>query len=137
MIGSTALVGWPEVATYSGIKAGLDGFVQALRREVASDGVHVAIVHPAGTDTPSMTPQARRAFEAVGFKIYPPEVVAEAVVTAITARKPRTVIGGWEWRHYRLSQVAPRLVDRQLARMRWGLEQAMEGHQTPAAEEDP
>ncbi|MGQ0669691.1 MAG: SDR family NAD(P)-dependent oxidoreductase, partial [Actinomycetota bacterium] len=76
MIGSTAYVGWPEVVAYSAIKAGLDSFAQGLRREVARDGVHVTVVHAAGTDTPSMTPQARRAFVRLGFKIYPPEVVA-------------------------------------------------------------
>ena len=131
MIGSTALVGWPEVATYSGIKAGLDGFAQALRREVAADGVHVAAVHPAGTDTPSMTEQARTAFEAVGFAIYPPSVVADAVIKAITRRKARVVIGKWEKRHVRRSQISPRLVDRELSRLRSGIRLAMRGHHTP------
>ena len=133
MIGSTALVGWPEVATYSGIKAGLDGFVQALRREVAAEGVHVAAVHPAGTDTPSMTEQARTAFEAVGFAIYPPSTVADAVVEAITQRRARIVIGKWEKRHVRRSQISPRLVDRELTRLRIGIQRAMRGHHTPNA----
>ena len=133
MIGSTALVGWPEVATYSATKAGLDGFAQALRREVAAFGVHVSAVHPAGTDTPSMTDQARRAFESVGFVIHPPETVADAVVKAITQRKARIVIGRWEQRHVRKSQISPLLVDRELARLRRGLRAAMEGHRTPNA----
>jgi short-subunit dehydrogenase len=133
MIGSTALVGWPEVATYSGIKAGLDGFAQALRREVAADGVHVAAVHPAGTDTPSMTEQARTAFEAAGFAIYQPSSVADAVVEAIIHQRARIVIGKWEKRHVRRSQISPRLVDHELTRLRIGIQRAMRGHHTPNA----
>jgi short-subunit dehydrogenase len=127
------MVGWPEVATYSAIKAGLDGFAQALRREVATDGVHVTAIHPAGTDTPSMTDQARAAFESVGFVIYSPTIVADAVVDAIRRKRARVVIGRWEKRHFWRSQIAPVLVDRELARLRHGIEAAMQGHQTPNA----
>jgi len=133
MIGSTAYVGWPEVVTYSAIKAGLEGFVQGLRREVAPDGVHVTVVHAAGTDTPSMTAQARRAFVRLGFKIYSPDLVADTVIEAIRRRRPRVVIGGWEKRHVRRHTIDPRLVDRQLARMRRGFQQAMLDHQTPSS----
>jgi short-subunit dehydrogenase len=132
MIGSTAYVGWPEVVTYSSIKAGLDGFVQGLRREVSPDDVHVAAVHPGGTDTPSMTPQARQAFVRLGFKIFAPEVVADAVVEAIVRRRPRVVIGSWEKRHVWRSNVDPRLIDAQLARMRSGFQDAMLDHVTPS-----
>jgi short-subunit dehydrogenase len=132
MIGSTAYVGWPEVVTYSAIKAGLDGFVQGLRREVSPDNVHVAAVHPGGTDTPSMTPQARRAFVRLGFKIFAPEVVADAVVEAIVRRRPRVVIGAWEKRHVWRNNADPRLVDGQLARMRAGFKDAMLDHVTPS-----
>ncbi len=133
MIGSTAFVGWPEVVTYSAIKAGLDGFAQGLRREVVGDGVHVTTVHPAGTDTPSMTSQARREFVALGFKIFSPEFVADAVVDAIARRRPRVIIGSWEKRHVWLSHVDPRLIDRTLARMRPGFQAAMLDHQTPSS----
>lgn len=132
MIGSTAYVGWPEVVTYSSIKAGLDGFVQGLRREVSADNVHVAAVHPAGTDTPSMTAHARRAFVRLGFKIYPPDVVADAVVEAIVRRRPRVVIGAWEKRHVWRHNADPRLIDGQLARMRAGFQEAMLDHITPS-----
>ena len=132
MIGSTAYVGWPYVVTYSSIKAGLDGFCQALRRELAGSGIHVTAVHPGGTDTPSMTPTARREFEALGFVILPPEVVASATVAAIRRRKPRVIIGGWEKRHVALSNLDPRLIDRTLKRMRPGFRAAMNEHQTPS-----
>ena len=132
MIGSTAYVGWPEVVTYSSIKAGLDGFVQGLRREVSPDGVHVAVVHPGGTETPSMTAQARGAFVRLGFKIFAPEVVAGAVVDAIVRRRPRVVIGAWEKRHVWRNNADPRLVDGQLARMRSGFQEAMLDHVTPS-----
>jgi short-subunit dehydrogenase len=131
MIGSTAYVGWPEVVTYSAIKAGLDSFAQGLRREVTSDGVHVTVVHAAGTDTPSMTPQARRAFVALGFKIYSPGFVAGVVIDAIRRKRPRVVIGSWEKRHVWRSRIDPRLVDRQLAKMRHGFQAAMLDHKTP------
>jgi uncharacterized oxidoreductase len=132
MIGSTAFVGWPEVVTYSAIKAGLDGFAQGLRRELAAVGIHVGVVHPAGTDTPSMTPQARAAFEQLGFRIYPADAVADAVVSAIRGRRARVVVGRWERRHVRRSFVHPRLIDRTLSRMREGFQAAMHEHQTPS-----
>lgn len=132
MIGSTAYVGWPYVVTYSAIKAALDGFAQGLRREAAPAGVHVAIVHPAGTDTPSMTPTARREFEALGFKIFPPEVVADATLQAMSKKRVRVVIGGWERRHVLKTRVDPRLVDKKLAKMARGFEAAMHEHQTPS-----
>lgn len=133
MIGSTAYVGWPYVVTYSAIKAALDGFAQGLRREVASAGVHVTVVHPAGTDTPSMTLHARQEFEALGFKIFPPEIVAIATLQAMLKRRPRIVIGGWERRHVLRSRLDPRLVDKKLARMARRFRAAMHEHQTPSA----
>lgn len=132
MIGSTAFVGWPYVVTYSAIKAALDAFAQGLRREVASAGVHVAVVHPAGTDTPSMTPVARREFEALGFRIYSSEVVASATIDAIMKKRARVVVGAWERRHVLKSGVNPRLIDRELGRMALGFQAAMLEHQTPS-----
>ena len=79
-----------------------------------------------------MTPQARTAFVRLGFKIYPPEVVAEAVVDAVVRRRARVIIGGWEKRHVWRSNAGPRLIDRQLDKMRSGFREAMLDHSTPS-----
>ena len=79
-----------------------------------------------------MTPTARREFESLGFKILPPDVVADATIDAIVGQRPRVVIGSWEKRHVFRSNVDPRLIDRTLRRMSRGFRAAMDEHQTPS-----
>jgi hypothetical protein len=79
-----------------------------------------------------MTPIARREFESLGFKIFPPGVVADATIDAIAGHRARVVIGSWEKRHVFLSNLDPRLIDRTLRRMSRGFQAAMDEHQTPS-----
>jgi NAD(P)-dependent dehydrogenase (short-subunit alcohol dehydrogenase family) len=117
MVGSVAL---PYHGAYSAAKAGLDGYVDALRREVAPRGVDVALVEPGPVPT-GFNERAAAAVEGAGgtgtsgegesgedasgegpytdayreFEGYSPaatdlETVVERVVTATTADRPRT-----------------------------------------------
>ena len=116
MVGSVAL---PYHGAYSAAKAGLDGYVDALRREVGPHGVDVALVEPGpvptgfneraaaavvsaggegasgwegGEDASDGSPyaDAYRAFEGYSPAATDVETVVERVVTATTADRPRT-----------------------------------------------
>ena len=107
MVGSVAL---PYHGAYSAAKAGLGGYVDALRREVGPLGVDVALVEPGPVRT-GFNERAAAAVEAAdgegangegpyadayrAFEGYSPaatdiETVVERVVTATTADRPRT-----------------------------------------------
>ncbi|WP_049902385.1 SDR family NAD(P)-dependent oxidoreductase [Halorubrum distributum] len=105
MVGSVAL---PYHGAYSAAKAGLDGYVDALRREVDPHGVDVTLVEPGPVPTgfneraaaaaaaaESSDPDgpyagAYRAFEGYSPAATDVETVVERVVTATTAERPRT-----------------------------------------------
>ncbi|ELZ48710.1 short chain dehydrogenase [Halorubrum coriense DSM 10284] len=102
MVGSVAL---PYHGAYSAAKAGLDGYVDALRREVAPRGVDVALVEPGPVPT-GFNERAAAAVKGAGgdgpyadayreFEGYSPaatdvESVVERVVAATTDDRPRT-----------------------------------------------
>ncbi|TKX67394.1 SDR family NAD(P)-dependent oxidoreductase [Halorubrum sp. GN11GM_10-3_MGM] len=112
MVGSVAL---PYHGAYSAAKAGLDGYVDALRREVAPRGVDVALVEPGPVPTgfneraaaavaeaneegasgerasgEGPYADAYRAFEGYSPAATDVETVFERVATATTADRPRT-----------------------------------------------
>ncbi|ELZ33657.1 SDR family NAD(P)-dependent oxidoreductase [Halorubrum tebenquichense] len=102
MVGSVAL---PYHGAYSAAKAGLDGYVDALRREVGPRGVDVALIEPgpvptgfneraaaaaAAADSDGPYADAYRAFEGYSPAATDLETVVERVVTATTADRPRT-----------------------------------------------
>lgn len=76
-------------ATYSASKFGLRGLLWGLRDELASDGVHVTGIYPAGVDTPLLRHEARHGGSALNFVGDPVTVddVVKAIMNAI--RKPR------------------------------------------------
>jgi NAD(P)-dependent dehydrogenase (short-subunit alcohol dehydrogenase family) len=113
-------VAWPLIGPYAASKFALEAVTDSLRREVGPHGVHVVSVEPGGIATPvwdksraeadrmvaAMPADARRRYERLIAGILhqaermardglPPEVVAEVVGDALTARRPRTryVIG--------------------------------------------
>jgi len=100
----TPFGGW-----YHATKHALEGWSDALRMEVAPFGIHVVIIEPGAIKTEwggialgsmlatsSKGPyeaQARgfgKAFEQIEGSGSPPRVVAEAIVRALSARRPRT-----------------------------------------------
>lgn len=87
-----ALIGVPFYATYAAAKAGLARFGEALRRELAGNGVHVMTVYPGATDTPMM--RTSRAGPELGFVREQPQEVAEAILAGIEADALEVVRGG-------------------------------------------
>jgi short-subunit dehydrogenase len=81
----------PLLSTYSAAKAGVKGFTDALRMELAAEnaGINVVLVLPASINTPFYSNGRSRLGvrpHPISF-IYPPAVVAEAIVSA--AEKPQ------------------------------------------------
>jgi NAD(P)-dependent dehydrogenase (short-subunit alcohol dehydrogenase family) len=110
-------VGLPLVSPYNASKFGLEGLSDSLRRELRPQGVDVILIEPGGVKTPIWNKAGRLADEmlaegvpAEAEQIYgdmiaavrkgtsriaeetgiEPREVAEAIGTALTARRPRT-----------------------------------------------
>jgi short-subunit dehydrogenase len=109
---------FPAGAVYGATKAADRGFAEALRHELSGTGVSVSTVFPGEVETslhdhqPDKVPDWRRSDDAVSA-----ERVAEAILTAVEEDRrevhvPRAV------RLLGLNDLAPKLVDRLLARVR-------------------
>ncbi|MBN1965965.1 MAG: SDR family NAD(P)-dependent oxidoreductase [Anaerolineae bacterium] len=103
----------PFIAGYVASKAGLIGFSSSLRREVARQGVHVADVLPAFTETPMLGGIDRARLRRVGFRLDPPDVPARAIVDAVRRNRRETfLIGPTELVIGVINHLAPGLMDR-------------------------
>lgn len=120
----------PMVGAYNASKFALEGYGDALRRELAPHGVEVVLVEPGQIDTPiwdkmpdddeyerlgaRYAERGRRMAKGMlaGARHAPPaSAVADVVVEALTVRRPRTRYA--LPRHSRISAaVLPRLPDR-------------------------
>ena len=107
-------IGFAYFSAYSASKFGLRGFSEALRRELADTGVGVTYVAPRGVRTDmnpgtvyAMSEQVKATFDA-------PEVVADAIVRAVGARRAEVFVGQPEGFFARLNGVLPRFVDNAL-----------------------
>jgi short-subunit dehydrogenase len=91
-------------AAYSASKFAVRGFSEALRHELAEDGVGVTVVHPGGIKT--RIAESARTGSGVSIEEYeqgrkqfarlltmPPEDAAARIVEAIEKRRPRLLIG--------------------------------------------
>lgn len=122
-----ALIGMPFYATYAAAKAGLARFDEALRRELAGEGVRVLTVYPGATDTPMM--RTSRAGPEVGFSREPAESVADAVVAAIAADAYEVVRGGEaRAQMIALNRTDPLALDARFAALKAALADAVRDH---------
>ncbi|MFD2090905.1 SDR family NAD(P)-dependent oxidoreductase [Blastococcus deserti] len=91
-------------AAYSASKFAVRGFSEAVRHELADNGVGVTVVHPGGIRT--RIAESARTGAGVSAEEYeqgreqfaklltmPPETAAAMIVTAIEKRRPRLLIG--------------------------------------------
>ncbi len=91
-------------AAYSASKFAVRGFSEALRHELAENGVGVTVVHPGGIKT--RIAESARTGSGVSVEEYeqgrkqfaklltmPPETAAASIVVAIEKRRPRLLIG--------------------------------------------
>jgi uncharacterized oxidoreductase len=103
-----ALVSPTRAPTYGAVKAGLHGFAEALRRQLASTKTHVLELLPPTTDTPMNA-------ELTGKKM-PPAQVAAVTVKALARRRPMALPGATKLLPAML-RIAPKTMERTVAKM--------------------
>jgi len=116
MIGSMfGEIAFPLFAGYSASKFALRGMADALRRELAPDGIGVTHIAPRATRTP-----AAERFAALekgfGMKVDSPERVAALVLDAIRKDRSRVRPGLAETVFALIQAIAPGMIDRALVR---------------------
>ncbi|SKA10631.1 Short-chain dehydrogenase [Enhydrobacter aerosaccus] len=107
---------YPYFVTYSSAKAGLRGFSEGLRREVASDGIAVTHIAPRGVRTGLSKGLVERFANMSGMRLDDPEVVVTRIAEAIVRRERDVLIGAPERLFARLNALAPRLIDSALVK---------------------
>lgn len=115
-IGSTfGSLPFPGFAAYSAAKAGLRGFSQALRRELADSPVAVIHLAPRAIDTPLNSDAVKALNRALKNHSDSVEDVARQVVRALCRGRGEHHFGFPERLFAWLNGVAPSLIDRGLA----------------------
>lgn len=115
-VGSTfGSLPFPGFAAYSAAKAGLRGFSQALRRELADSPVAVIHVAPRAIDTPLNSRAVNALNHELGNRSDSPADVARQIVAALQASDRERHFGFPERLFAWLNGVAPRLIDQALA----------------------
>lgn len=102
---------YPYFVTYSSAKAGLRGFSEGLRREVASDGITVTHIAPRGVRTGLSKGLVERFANMSGMTLDDPDAVVTRIAEAIVRRERDVVIGAPERLFARINALVPRLID--------------------------
>jgi len=123
------LLGMPFYATYGATKAGIAHFGEAMRRELADQGIHVMTVYPGATDTPMMATAGLG--DKAGFVYDTPEGVAQALLEGLETNQ-LTVIRADDNSQSMLdaNQQKPRELDAQIQEMKPTLEEAVAHHRS-------
>jgi short-subunit dehydrogenase len=106
---------YPLFAAYSATKAGLRGLSGALRRELAPMGVGVTYASPRATRTVAARPM-KRLIEPFNIKFDTAENVARRIWDAVERDADSVYPAGPERFFVLLQRLAPRLVDRAVAK---------------------
>lgn len=109
----------PTTSIYNATKFGLDGFTQALRREVLSQGIHVCAIYPGPTAGTEFGTHARR----VKLRVSGPawlrtdtETIARSILGLAERPRARRVVPGIFGVAIALNHLWPSLLDRLIAR---------------------
>jgi short-subunit dehydrogenase len=114
-VGSTfGSIPFAGFAAYSSAKAGLRGFSQSLRRELADTSVTVIHVAPRAISTPLNTAAVNALNQALGNTSDTPESVARDIIKALAANTLESHIGFPERLFAWLNGFAPQLIDQGL-----------------------
>jgi short-subunit dehydrogenase len=98
-------------ATYSTSKAGIRALSDALRRELEDTGISVVHIAPRAVKTPLNNAQVMELAAKTKMKMDAPDVVVSAIIAAMEANKPHTVIGFPEKLFVRLHGLSPTMID--------------------------
>ncbi|GAB4430543.1 MAG: SDR family oxidoreductase [Anaerolineales bacterium] len=97
MVSISAWISAPTYTVYGAAKAGVRSFTNALRREVARQGIHVSAIYPAPSKT-EFTQKSTRKHRKPGWFKYlfiPPERVAQRVVDLAERPRRAVTLPGW------------------------------------------
>lgn len=123
------LLGMPFYATYGATKAGIAHFGEAMRRELADQGLQVMTVYPGATDTPMM--ETAGLGDKAGFAYDTPEGVAQALLKGLETGE-LTVVRADDNSQSMIdaNQQNPRELDAQIQEMKPTLEEAVAHHRS-------
>ncbi len=107
---TAALHGWPALVGYSAAKFGVAGFCDAVRAELARDGVSITVVFPLLIDTPLLRAGDTAPILKQGRPI-PPQAVVDKTLAAVVWRRPRVFVPGTVRLVALLHALAPSLLD--------------------------
>ena len=111
-----AFAGTPGQAVYTGTKSGVNGFSEALRREVYKDNIKVSIVMPGYTATPMNEGNLDDLTQDTGagdfINVQSADYVASNIVAAVRYNKPQVILGGLQTQiiNY-LHRISPSIID--------------------------
>jgi short-subunit dehydrogenase len=108
-------INFAHFVTYSSAKAGLRGFSQALRRELAGSGVDVTYIAPRAVKTPLNSAAVMEFARLTHMNLDEPELIARRIVEAIRTRKRDAYFGFPEALFVRVNALFPGLVDQALS----------------------
>jgi short-subunit dehydrogenase len=104
-------INYPYLVTYSSAKGGLQGFSEALRRELYGAGIDVTYIAPRAVKTGLSTGFVMQFAERTKMKLDEPQVAVKRIVDAISARERDVFVGFPERFFVLLNAIAPRFVD--------------------------
>lgn len=111
-----AFAGTPGQAVYTSTKSGVNGFSEALRREVYKDNIKVSIVMPGYTATPMNEGNLDDLTQDTGagdfINVQSADYVASNIVAAVRYNKPQVILGGLQTKiiNY-LHRISPSIID--------------------------
>jgi short-subunit dehydrogenase len=108
----------PARPEYSASKFAIVGLSEAVRAELAKDGINVLVVNPCFVNTQleknTLESKARREWD--DRKLISPDVVADQTLRAVLRRRHEVTIGASGKLFLLVNRLFPRLVDRLMAR---------------------
>jgi short-subunit dehydrogenase len=110
-------IAFPYFSAYSATKFGLKGWSDALRRELAAEGIGVTYCAPRGTRTPAADGFADLARD-FKMKLDPPDLVARRIADGIERDARDVYPKGPERLFLLIQKLFPAAIDKNLAKLR-------------------